>query len=255
MNPRVKNLAWKGWEYALAILGKPAQLPQTLFNLSRGTHPREYLKLNRKWITQSGIRTVIDVGAHAGEFSSAVHAVLPAAMIYAFEPLADCCTALKEKGIGNGNLRIFQVAISDQPGQLTLWRSVSSKSSSLLPMSDVHKANFPWTAQSTPVCVETRTLDSFLSELTLRPKVLLKLDVEGYEAYVLRGATELLKSVDYVVLEIAFQTLYQGQAEFSDLHDTLSRAGFVFAGHLDQVLSPLDESITIADALFIRKDH
>jgi FkbM family methyltransferase len=250
MYGRVKNLTGKGWQYSLAMLEKPGQLLQSLLRLSRGAHPREYLKMNRKWVAQAGIQTVIDVGAHAGEFSSAIHAVLPNARIYAFEPLPDCCATLRRKA--NGNLTLFQVAIGDRNDEMTFWRNDSSKSSSLLPMSDIHKFAFPWTSRASPTGVEVRTLDSYLPEISLRRKVLLKLDIEGYEAHAIRGAAQLLKSIDYVLLEVAFQNLYEGQSNFDELHSALSRAGFAFAGNMDQVLSPLDESIMIADALFVR---
>jgi FkbM family methyltransferase len=253
MYARAKNLTEKGWLYSLGVLQKPGCLLQTLVRLSRGAHPREYLKMNRRWVLQAGIKTVIDVGAHKGEFSSAVHALLPDAKIYAFEPLADCCAMLRAKG--NGSMRTFQVAVGDQPDHTTFWRSESSKSSSLLAMSKMHESTFPWTAHLTQIEVEVRTLDSYLPEMRLLPKVLLKIDVEGYEARALRGAAELLKLIDYVLLEVSFQPFYEGQAQFAELHQILANAGFLFAGNMDQVLSPLDESIVIADALFMKANQ
>ena len=89
--------------------------------------------------------------------------------------------------------------------------------------------------------------------MDLKSKVLLKLDVEGYEERALAGSAAVLSHVDYVLLEVSFQKLYEGQAEFERIHTLLVDHGFQYAGNMDQVLSPMDESVTIADALFVRR--
>jgi FkbM family methyltransferase len=255
MHARFKNLVEKAWEYTLASIERPSQFPRTLIHVLGGVHMREFLKMNRKWVSRAGISTVIDVGAHEGEFSSAIHAVLPGAKIYAFEPIPECCTAVSKRVGAKENLQTFPVAIGDRCGRATFWKSVSTKSSSFLPMSECHKKTFPWTAKSSEIEVDLRPLDSFLPEMELKSKVLLKLDVEGYEERALAGASAVLCQVDYVLLEVLFQELYEGQAEFGRIHCQLADSGFVYSGNMDQVLSPLDESIVIADVLFVKATH
>jgi hypothetical protein len=43
-----------------------------------------------KWIRNLDIKTVIDVGANTGQFAAEIHAILPKAAIYSFEPLREC---------------------------------------------------------------------------------------------------------------------------------------------------------------------
>lgn len=70
--------------------------------------------------------------------------------------------------------------------------------------------------------VKIRTLDSILAELQLNHINLLKLDVEGWELEVLKGASEILKlkKINYIVCEV------HGQDKLSDLVDFLKRFGY-----------------------------
>jgi hypothetical protein len=56
----------------------------------------------------------------------------------------------------------------------------------------------------------------------------LKLDVQGAEIDVLRGATEVLKSVLVVQTEVEFVPMYVGQPLFGDVDQALRNAGFLF---------------------------
>ena len=248
-----RETATKAWTYLLAALRRPGQLPRTIAALAAGVNLGQYLKLNWPWIRRSGIRTVIDVGAHQGEFSSAIRALLPDARIYAFEPLPDCCKILSQRLGSNGHGQTFPVAIGRRAGNVTIWRCGYPKSSSVLLMTELHKTSFPWTAENTPLTVEMNSLDGFDGQLRLAARVLLKIDVQGYEAEVLRGAKNLLEKIDFVLLEISFRQLYEGQASFKEIYDLLKNAGFSYSGNLEQLLSPLDGSVLQADAFFVRR--
>jgi len=250
--PRLRDLAQKAWKYGLGALEQPQHIPRLALLVLRGVHLGEFRKLNQSWIKQAGINTLLDIGAHTGESSSAVRAILPGVRTYAFEPLPDCCERLRKRMARYGSFQAFQVALGDQRGQVTFWRSSFSKSSSVLSMADLHKVEFPWSAGSAPITVQMALLDDYHERMELVPKVLLKLDVQGYEDQVIRGGAEVLKRVDYVLTEVSFRPLYEGQPLFHEIYSLLVDAGFYYAGNLDQLHSPSDGSILQADALFVR---
>lgn len=95
-------------------------------------------------------------------------------------------------------------------------------------------------------------LDAIWPMLDVRPPVLLKLDVQGYERRVLEGARITLRAVEIVVVEVSFRPLYEGQSSFGHTYDLLYRSGFRYAGSMDTMLSPLDQSIMQEDAVFVR---
>jgi FkbM family methyltransferase len=249
---RATDLLGKAWTYLLTALQRPAQLLRFPGLCLNQVHIGEFLKLNMPWFKDAGVRTVIDVGAHTGEFSSAVRAVVPDVQLYAFEPLPDCCGELRRKLGRNGSLHVFQVALGEEAGQVQFWRSSFSKSSSVLPMSSLHQTAFPWSAESRPITVQQLRLDDCAAEMELVSKTLLKIDVQGYEDRVLRGATQVLKRVHYVLVEVSLGPLYEEQAQFHTIYDFLVRSGFSYTGNLEQLTSPLDGTILQVDALFAR---
>jgi FkbM family methyltransferase len=249
---RLRDLGRKAWKYGLAAVERPQQLPYFLCSALKGVHIGEFLKINQPWIKQAGVRTVIDIGAHTGEFSAAIRAVLPGIHVYAFEPLPDCYEKLRATFGGDARFRAFNVALGEQRGQVRFWRSRFSKSSSVLPMADLHKLELPWSSDLTPIYIPIATLDDFLREIDLIPKVLLKLDVQGYEDRVIRGGIAVLRNVDYILTEVSFRPLYEGQVFFENVYELMRELGFSYAGNIDQFLSAVDGSVLQADALFVR---
>lgn len=252
----VASLLIKGIEY----FSLPFQYPRdslTLFAkiITNHTLVHELPRLapQRVWFQKTGIRTVIDVGAFIGSFAYAMRTMLPGAQIYSFEPLDENYRQLVKNLSARGCFRAFQTALGDHRGTLDFYRNDFSASSSALEMADLHRQAFPRTAHQTRITVPLACLDDFLDEMVLQPPVLLKLDVQGYEATVLKGAGKTLEKVNFLLSEVSFRELYTGQPLFDELHSLLARLGFAYAGSLDTMLSPLDGSILQADALFTRK--
>jgi len=66
------------------------------------------------------------------------------------------------------------------------------------------------------------------------------------------GASQSCENVDYILTEVSFRLLYEGQTSFDDLYELLKQLGFSYAGNVDQLLSAADGSVLQADALFVR---
>lgn len=244
---------------AIEYLSLPFEWPDRFFKLARLVLSQRELTGElvrmapfRTWYERNDFKTVIDVGAYIGAFALAVRTLLPQAHIYSFEPQPVIYQRLV-KNIGQDeHFRAFQTALGEQQGEISFWQSSFAASSSALPMSDLHKQAFPYTAQNTPLRVPVGRLDDFLPQMNLQAPVLLKVDVQGYEDRVLRGAKETLRQVDYLITEVSYRQLYEGQVLFAELNDLLAAEGFVFRGTFDSLVSPLDGSLVQQDALFVR---
>jgi len=256
MIARFLDLVAKGWRYSLAVLAEPVQIPFLAWSSAAwSAHLGELLKLNaqRKWLQAANIRTVVDVGANAGQFASAIRCFVPKAQIYSFEPLPDCYEALCHRLAKRGRFEGFCTAVGADNREVTFWRSEFAKSSSVLSMTELHKEAFPWSKGAKEFKVPQCRLDDCLDKMQLAPNVLLKIDVQGYELEVLLGARRLLQRVNYVLVETSFHKLYQGQALFHQVYEQMRGEGFVYAGNFEQLLSPLDGAILQADSLFVRQ--
>ncbi|MEZ0395284.1 MAG: FkbM family methyltransferase [Anaerolineales bacterium] len=218
-------------------------------------HELPRLTPHRRWLQAMGIRTVIDVGAYIGSFAYAMRLILPQAQIYSFEPLETNYRTLMDNLAPLDRFRAFQTALGEKTGAIDFYQDDFSASSSALEMADLHRRAFPQTGRQVKVTVPLARLDDYLDQIDLQPPVLLKLDVQGYEAAVLRGAAKTLAQADYLLCELSFAELYAGQPLFDDLYALLAASGFRFAGSFDILLSPLDGSILQADGLFIRRKN
>lgn len=193
---------------------------------------------------------VIDVGANRGQFSLACRFALPGVPVVAFEPIpAEAATFQKVHG-HIPYMRLIESALGESKGVATLHVSKSADSSSLLPIGRRQTDLFEDTAEVGTISVPVNRLDDFAECWTGRSRQLLKLDVQGYELNVLRGAVETLKSCAYVYAECSEVALYDGQALRPEVEAFLGEQGFVRQGRFNEQMH--DGQLIQADYLFGR---
>jgi|RhiMetdeSRZDD1v2_1073273.scaffolds.fasta_scaffold15181_3 FkbM family methyltransferase len=237
----------------ISRLGDVIQQPRLLSLRLHGVEVRMFERVNKPWLLNSGIKTVFDVGANTGQFAKVIHEVLPEASIYSFEPLLDCFMELQQKMSNVKNFKAFNTALADSDGEAVFYRSEWSPSSSLLPMEELHKQNFPFTARESRERVKVCRLDDCAKDLSIENEILVKFDVQGTEDKVIAGGKCLLQRARILIIETSMDSLYQGQPLFADIFKLLEDQGFRYTGALGQSFSPLDGSVLYADSIFIRK--
>jgi len=94
------------------------------------------------------------------------------------------------------------------------------------------------------------TLDELFANKVLAQPILLKIDVQGYEDRVIAGGAYLLKHIHWVILEMSFARLYDGEKDFGWMVDMMSQRGFRFVRPLDFHTSEKTGAIIEMDALF-----
>ena len=196
-------------------------------------------------------RTVIDVGAGRGQFALVARRRFPRARLVCLEPLARPRTRLGRVLADGPEPEIFPVAAAGRDGEAEFVVSRADDSSSLLPMTALQTETFPGTGEAARIRVTTARLDGLLDASRLERPALLKVDVQGAELEVLRGAAGLLEAIDEVLVECSFAELYRGQALAGEVVDLLCRAGFALAA----VCSPVADHhgrVLQADLLFAR---
>ena len=177
--------------------------------------------------------TVIDVGANVGQFSRAAVSFWPDAQVLAFEPLPACAEQLQQALGATGRVQVQAVAIGRLDGTTAFHPHEYTLSSSVLPVTAAASEQFGWAKEKPPIDVPVRRLDTLLAGRKLARPTLLKVDVQGFELEVLRGAPRTLDSVDALVLEVAFQRSYEDQAVFTDVYEHLAEKGW-------RLIRPLD---------------
>ena len=198
-------------------------------------------------------RTVVDVGANHGEYIRAVQFVFPGASIAAFEPTPTLHEGLR-KDFEGPLCRIFPYALDEQNGRTTFHLSGADDLSSLLkPTAELRtRVRTDEEARTESIEVETRRMDEVLDFPADSRPVLLKLDVQGGELRVLKGASRLLDQVACVKLEFDFDELYEGQATLLELFTFMLNHRFLRFVQVDTHMS--GGSIRRCDILFFRDE-
>lgn len=130
----------------------------------------------------------IDVGASGGSYT--VHLLNHSTRCYAFEPIPDSRAFLVRRlavGRPHPRLRIEGVAVSDRTGDAPLKIMTADTGRSTIEVENaIERAG-----AVEVLTVPTRRLDDYIE--TLEPIGCIKIDVEGHEEAVLRGARNLLR--------------------------------------------------------------
>jgi FkbM family methyltransferase len=219
------------------------------------THTLEYkIKVGEyKWLQDYGIKTVIDVGANIGQFALMIHKIINDAAIYSFEPISECYKELVNKEDQINNLKYFNLALGIETREGVINRNEFLPSSSILDMESLHKEVFPYTSKTSQEKINITSLDKIHNEIDWVQKILLKIDVQGYELEVLEGAKNSLNSVDLIIVETSFLKLYNNQPLFEDVYNFLYSRSFRYRGNFDQIINPNTGRILQADAIFVKQ--
>ena len=185
------------------------------------------------------IKSIIDIGANEGQFAKTIRAIFPTASIYSFEPLPDVYEKLSMLCLQDPKLQVFNLALSNDSEIKQMFKSSFSPSSSILPMLDLHKKEWPDSSSNTIVEVNSITLDDWIEAFNeiFNDNFLIKLDVQGYELPVIQGGINTLKQAKIVLIEVSFYEFYENQPLFDDVYDCLRKLGFEYRGNLHQFLS------------------
>jgi FkbM family methyltransferase len=177
-----------------------ADLGTTISSLSD-----EYWDLYK--VLNTEMKSIVDVGANIGQFTNAVKYWYPNSIVYSFEPDPDVYKVLLSNTISLRNVHTYNLALAESNGILKFYKSDFSGISSLIKSSDKQ------------ICIEVSadTADSVLGDLN--DIDLLKIDVEGAELRVIRGAHNILKKSKYLLVEMSFDRNVDGGSNLDVLFE------------------------------------
>ena len=205
-------------------------------------------------LTSHPIDLIIDVGGNCGQFAQIARAKFPGAHIVSIEPLPEPFAQLETWAKQDGNTTVLNIGVGEADAVLSINLHVDhSPSSSMLPTLDGGLDIFPQMTRQQALEVPVRRLDDVLTEIgrAAGPNTLLKLDVQGFEEHVLRGAPNTLRQVSALMTEVSIDPMYEGQAEFFNLCQLAYAAGLRYAGNYSQYPAN-DGHVIFLDACFTR---
>lgn len=241
------------WRYLIgSTVNRVAQaaLSSRILPLSR------YVPRGRYWLYDvqrfAGSREldiVFDVGANIGQTAYDLIRYLPNAHIFCVEPVHLTMQKLKEKYARYSNIEFVQAAFGSRRETVSLPLHRDSELNSLVRrqprMDDL-------TGQCETISVDT--IDNFCRTRGIGCIDLLKLDVQGWELEVLRGAEAMIEhnAVHLVYAEVTFKKSDTDMQYFSELHDYMACNRFNFCGLYDVYrYGPAKQFVGFSNALYI----
>ena len=163
-------------------------------------------------------KILIDIGSHQGEFFSRFLNNKKIQKFYCFEPNKILFNILKKKYKNKKKILLYDYALGENKSLKKLFLSnlsynstISSfnKKSNYLKFKNLlidDQENYKF------MTVKQNTFDEIFKKINIE-ECFLKLDVEGYEYNVLKGATKKIKNVKYLLIEHQFSDQYKNNFE------------------------------------------
>jgi len=194
---------------------------------------------------------VFDVGANEGQTVKWIRHYQAEAKIYSFEPVLSSFRKLQENTKGQKDIIVENLALGDQAGQkiIRLFDDYSVLNSLRDDLMN-NKIN----AREETISIET--IDAYCEKNTISQIDLLKIDTEGFEMNVLKGAQKMLDSgsISLIYAEVGFQQLNTRNTYFADIAEFLSDKDYYFYGLYQLSDHDWIKGNYFGNALFIKKD-
>ena len=194
----------------------------------------------------------VDAGANRGDFTALLLQDFPAGTVHAVEPDPQLCAALAERFSGN-NVRIWGAALHEREGTIDLHVHANPGTSSVLARPADARRYFD-SADRVVATLPVRavTLDRLAEEAGIGHIDLLKMDTQGAELSIIRGARRLLQAaaIDVIYTEFFLVPHYEGAALLHELWAPLAAHGYVM---YDLFKGPYGRNgqLRFGDAIFV----
>ena len=169
----------------------------------------------------NNINTIIDIGSNKGQFGLIARHYLPCVSIYSFEPQTSQLKIQKQI-VGKHNIQYFDFALGATNEIKDLYITKRKDSSSILEPVENDKVYCVMDKKK----VNIKRFDEIINILKLNKRILVKLDVQGYELEALKGFGEYLSYVDYILTEVSFQEVYKNQPFANEIINFLEKKNF-----------------------------
>lgn len=189
---------------------------------------------------------IFDVGAHKGQTSSHLCKLFPQSFIHAFEPSPYLFAEIEKNLSKRKNIRCHNFALGEADEEAFLTKPHSDLCGQVVKAKENNSSS-----------ISVHRLDGFCQVENISSIDLLKVDVEGNELSVLRGASGIIErnAIRAIFLECDFNKDDKQHSYFIDIFDFLSEKNFCFHGLFDVVRYSPSYGIGFCNALFLNRSE
>lgn len=181
----------------------------------------------RRVLEETRPDVLVDVGACRGAFSDHCRALGFRGPVVSFEPAAAQADALARRAAADPSWTVRRLALADEPGEAELHLGEDALLSSLLRPRPAALAAYAGLRGDRTERVPVARLDGVLDQLAAgATRVFLKIDTQGSDLRVLRGATAVLDRVVALHVELSVQPVYEGSPDYLEVLAWVREHGF-----------------------------
>lgn len=188
-------------------------------------------------------RVAIDVGAYSGEWTLSFRHLFPKARVLMVEPQPAQRERLQALAHVHSGVEFAPVLLGPAAATGVTFYQAETGSSVL---------RDPGNAVAEPAALEMTTLDAVARGTPFERADFLKLDVQGYELEVLKGAEEVLRSVEAVMMEVNLIGVYEGAPLAHEAVAYMAARGFRVYDVCTFFRRPYDNALWQMDMIFVR---
>jgi len=201
------------------------------------------------------INKVFDVGASKGQYGLWLRKAGFKGRIISFEPVKKAHAQLQKRSRKDKNWIVPPpTALGDEKGRKEINVSQNLASSSFLGISGTHLKSAQKARYVSAETVDIRRLDVIAPEY-MEPDdhLFLKIDVQGYEDHVLKGAEGILPEILGIQAELSSVPLYKKQVLFNEVVNYLLERGFELSELIPGFRDKKSGRLYQFDGIFFRK--
>lgn len=194
---------------------------------------------------------IIDIGAFDGMSSVLMAKQFPSHQILCFEANPTACKMAENNLKKYPNVTLYPFAISSDNVNKSFFVSDNLVSSSLNSIESNGESKEWGFEMVNQIEVQARKLDSFCHD---KKVLLIKIDTQGHELEVLKGAVEVLANTKYIMVEMQNHDIYTNSCKYYDVDEFLRNNNFQL---LDIVVTYRENGIQVKeyDAIYINTNN
>ena len=188
-------------------------------------------------------QVAIDAGAYSGEWTLALRQLFPQTRVLMIEPQAARRERLRALTQIHDGVEFVPALLGPAATKRVTFYQAETGSSVL---------HDPGNNSAQPAAMEMTTLDTVVRATPFERADFLKLDVQGYELEVLKGADHVLRSVEAVMMEVNLIAVYEGAPLADEAVAFMAARGFRVYDVCTFFRRPYDYALWQIDMVFVR---